>query len=171
MNTFRRIESLYRENGYKTHYAEKKHNRILLLYPNTKKSKIYGVHMDSDYGLVNVGCMELFRGESSLLFRDCCYDDYNFIVSKIKKVDEDTTIELNIPYAEPCLRPHLLFENQEDVANSFLKNKRCGYPLQRRTDKPCDRRKFGAGNGDARDCNFRKQSGIIPERTGAKWQV
>lgn len=52
-----------------------------------------------------------------------------------------------------------------------LRYKRCGYPLQRRTDKPCDRRKFGAGNGDARDCNFRKQSGIIPERTGAKWQV
>lgn len=122
MNTFRRIESLYRENGYKTHYAEKKHNRILLLYPNIKKSKIYGVHMDSDYGLVNVGCMELFRGEPSLLFRDCCYDDFDFIISKIKKVDEDTTIELNVPYAEPCLRPHLLFENQEDVANSFLKN-------------------------------------------------
>lgn len=58
MNTFRRIESLYRENGYKTHYAEKKHNRILLLYPNIKKSKIYGVHMDSDYGLVNVGCAD-----------------------------------------------------------------------------------------------------------------
>lgn len=53
----------------------------------------------------------------------------------------------------------------------YLRYKRCGYPLQRRTDKPCDRRKFGAGNGDARDCNFRKQSGIIPERTGAKWQV
>ena len=81
MNTFRRIESLYRENGYKTHY-----------------------------------------GEPSLLFRDCCYDDFDFIISKIKKVDEDTTIELNVPYAEPCLRPHLLFENQEDVANSFLKN-------------------------------------------------
>lgn len=78
--------------------------------------------MDSDYGLVNVGCMELFRGESSLLFRDCCYDDYNFIVSKIKKVDKDTTTELNVPYAESCLRPHLLFENQKDVVNSFLKN-------------------------------------------------
>ena len=55
MNTFRRIESLYRENGYKTHYAEKKHNRILLLYPNTKKSKIYAILSAAEDGAGNAG--------------------------------------------------------------------------------------------------------------------
>lgn len=138
MNTFRRIESLYRENGYKTHYAEKKHNRILLLYPNIKKSKIYGVHMDSDYGLVNVGCMELFRGEPSLLFRDCCYDDFDFIISKIKKVDEDTTIELNpndleileqidnvaVEDIQPVI--HAEWERRETLMGSFLVCGNCG---------------------------------------------
>lgn len=126
MNIFEKLEKHYKNEGYKTYRAANEHNQLLLFYPMLKSSKIYGIHKSDDDELIDLGCFELAYGKKpNLPFRDCSYDNYDKIIAKMKKVDEDATEEMNMDYDkdydDSYVYPFiLLFENQENVIMKFL---------------------------------------------------
>lgn len=128
MNAIEKIKNHYEKVGNRTYYATNKHNQLLLFHPNLKRSKIYGLFIcNDDDDFINIGCLEFFRNEFHLLFRDCSHNDYKTIISKISKIDEDTEKEINADYIDSCLRPQIVFENQKSIVLEFLKDN--GYKL------------------------------------------
>lgn len=127
MNVFENLEKYYEKAGNKTYYSVNGQNQLLLFHPNLKISKIYGIFTSNNDDLIHIGCIEYFRNELHLLFRDCSRNNYTAIIAKINEINEDTTKELKTDYIDSCLCPKILFENQESIVLDFLKDN--GYKL------------------------------------------